>query len=147
MSTEANKALARRFIEEVWNKRNMAAIDDLMAPNHVDHPEQPPFDLDREASKQYTMGYLAAFPDMHFTIEDVVAEGDMVVTRWTGRGTHQGTMPGIAPTGKSVTVTGISISRIAGGQAVESWTTWDQLGFLQQLGVLPAPEQARQVGA
>jgi predicted ester cyclase len=78
-----------------------------------------------------------AFPDLHFTIEDQIAEGDKVVNRVTARGTHLGDFRGIPPTGKQVTVAGITIDRIAGGKLVESWTSWDFLGILQQLGVVP----------
>jgi steroid delta-isomerase-like uncharacterized protein len=146
MSAEQNKATAHRFIEEVWNNRNLDAIDELCALNAVDHRELPPFDLDRESTKHYTSIFLSAFPDLHFTIEDMVAEGEMVVTRWIGRGTHQGEMMGITPTGKTITVMGISISRFANGKVVESWTAWDRLTMLQQLEVIPVPEQARAVG-
>ena len=84
-----------------------------------------------------------AFPDVHFTIEDQVAEADKVVTRWTWRGTHQGPFQGIPPTGKHVMVTGVGINRFANGKVVENWTNMDILGLLQQLGVVPAPGQTR----
>jgi steroid delta-isomerase-like uncharacterized protein len=147
MSADQNKATARRFIEEVWNNQNLAAIDELYAPNAIEHRDLPPFELDRESAKQYTAPLFSAFPDVHVTIEDMVAEGDTVVTRWTARGTHQGELMGIAPTGKTIAVMGISIGRHAvNGQLVESWTTWDRLTMLQQLDITLVPERAREVG-
>ena len=147
MSAEQNKAIARRFIEEVWNNQNLAAIDELYAPSAIEHRDSPPFDLDRESAKQYTAPLFSAFPDVHVTIEDMVADGDTVVTRWRARGTHQGELMGIAPTGKTISVMGISIGRHdANGQLVESWTTWDRLTMLQQLDINLVPEQAREVG-
>jgi predicted ester cyclase len=86
--------------------------------------------------------YLTAFPDLHLTIEDLIAEGDKVVDRQTARGTHQGTFMGIPPTGKQITVTAMNISRIVGGKIVEHWVELDTLGMLQQLGVVPMPGQA-----
>ena len=147
MSAEQNMAIARRFIEEVWNNQNVAAIDELYAPNAIEHRDLPPFDLDRESAKQYTAPLFSAFPDLHVTIEDMVAEGDTVVTRWTARGTHRGELMDIAPTGKTIAVMGISIGRHdANGQLVESWTTWDRLTMLQQLDIILVPERAREVG-
>jgi predicted ester cyclase len=86
--------------------------------------------------------YLTAFPDLHFTIEDIIAEGDTVVVRQTARGTHQGDLMGIPPTGKQVSGTGITITRVVNGKAVEDWFNGDDLGLLQQLGVVPVPGQA-----
>ena len=147
MSAEQNKAIARRFIEEVWNNQNLAAVDELYAPNAVEHRDLPPFDLDRESAKQYTAPLFSAFPDVHVTIEDMVAEGDTVVTRWIAHGTHQGELMGITPTGKTIAVMGISIGRHdANGQLVESWTTWDRLSMLQQLDINLVLERAREVG-
>ena len=147
MSAEHNKAIARRFIEEVWNKQNLAAIDQLYAPNAIEHRDVPPFDLDRESAKQYTAPLFSAFPDVHITIEDMVADGDRVVTRWTARGTHQGELMGIAPTGKTIAVMGISIGRHdANGQLLESWTSWDRLTMLQQLEINLVPERAHEAG-
>jgi len=91
--------------------------------------------------KQFVSMYLTAYPDTHFTIEDQIAEGDTVVTRWTARGTHKGPLMGIPPTGKQVTVTGISIGRVVNGKTVEGWSNYDTLGMMQQLGVVPAPGQ------
>ncbi len=140
MSTEENKALSRRLIEEVWNQGNLAVIDELIAPNYVDHDPTGPIQ-GPEGMKQFVSMYLTAYPDTHFTIEDQIAEGDRVVTRWTARGTHKGPLMGIPPTGKQVTVAGISIDRVVNGKLVEDWTSYDALGMMQQLGVVPAPGQ------
>jgi steroid delta-isomerase-like uncharacterized protein len=140
MSTDENKALARRIIEEAWNQGNMDAVDELMAPDYAGHhslvPKQPP---SRELYKQFIVRTRAAFPDMHARIEDQIAEGDLVVTRWSVQGTHQGTFRGQSPTGKGMIVTGIIIERFVNGKAVEGWMEMDNLGQMQQLGVMPQP--------
>src|SRR5215472_3430954 len=122
MSTEDNKTIARRMIEEAWGQGNMATVDELMAPNHIGHssvvPNTPP---DRELFKQYIVYVRTAFPDFRVRIEEQIAEGDLVVTRWTTQGTHQGKYQGHEPTGKKMTVTGIAIDRIVNGQIVEGW--------------------------
>ena len=140
-STEVNKANLRRFYDEVFNKKNRAAIDEFIAPNHVDHAAPPGLPGGIEGAKQTLTMYLTAFPDLHFTVEDLIAEGDKVVARLTARGTQQGAFMGIPSTGKQVTVTAIDINRIAGGKSVEHWLEMDTLGLLQQLGVAPMPGQ------
>ena len=140
MSTEQNKAIARRFLEEVFGQGKLAVADEIVAPDHFDHgpgtlPGMPP---GPEGSKLLVTVYRNAFPDIHFTIDEQIAEGDKVVTRWTGFGTHKGGLAGIPPTGKSATVTGIGVDRIVNGKIVESWGVFDQFGMLQQLGVIPA---------
>ncbi|HXF61522.1 MAG TPA: ester cyclase [Caldilineaceae bacterium] len=142
MSTQENKQLARRAFEEVWNQGKLEAIDEIYAPNQVSYGlgmEVPP---GAQGLKQFVSIYRAAYPDTHFTVEDVIAEGDKVAVRWTATGTHRGELMGIAPTGKRVTVTGIAISRIENGKIAESWNNFDALGQLQQLGVIPAPGQS-----
>jgi predicted ester cyclase len=137
MSTEDNKALVRRFYEEVFNQRNLALVDELCTTTHMFH--NPPTTLHgREEFKQLLSLYTRAFPDARFTIEDQIAEGNMVASRYTFHGTHRGELMGIAPTGKPVTVTGITINRIAGGKSEEGWLNFDALGMLQQLGVIPS---------
>ncbi len=142
MSTEENKALARRIIEEAWSQGNLAAVDELMAPDYVGHHSlvgnRPP---SRELYKQFIVRTRTAFPDFHATIEDQIAEGDLVVTRWSVQGTHQGMFRGKSPTGKQMTVTGIVIERIVDGKAVEGWMEIDSLGQMQQLGMIPQPGQ------
>jgi len=141
MSTEAHKTSARRFYDEVFNKKNRAAIDEFIEPNQVDHAAPPGTPGGLAGAKQTIGMYLTAFPDLHFTVEDMIAEGDKLVARLTVRGTQQGAFMGIPPTGKHVTVTAIDISRMAGGKSVEHWIEMDTLGMMQQLGVIPAPGQ------
>ncbi len=144
MSTEANKALMRRAVEEGWNHGNVALFDELGTPNYVHH--MPPFpDFGSlEDYKRFGIAIRSAFPDVHLTIEDLIAEGELVVLRYTWRGTHTGDfvlpMMRIPATGKQVTMTGIVITRYAGGKAVEAWEQVDNLGFYQQLGLIPMPQ-------
>ena len=142
MSTEDNKALVRRFFEDGWNKQNLALVDELLSADYVDHNLPPGFPPTRDGFKQSASMYWSGFPDGRLTIEDQVAEGDVVVTRWSGRATHTGEFMGIAPTGKQVAVDGITINRVADGKFVETWLQFDRLGLLQQLGAVPAPQTA-----
>jgi steroid delta-isomerase-like uncharacterized protein len=141
MSTEEHKALVRRFDEEVWNGRNLSRVDELFAASHIFRAAGSP-PLDREGHRQMIAHFQDAFPDGRNTSEELLAEGDKVVQRWTFRGTHQGAFQGIPPTGRPVTLTGISIWRVDGGTIVESWHELDTLGLMQQLGVIPTPGQA-----
>ncbi len=138
MSTEENKALIRRFYEEVFNKRNLAALDDFYAPDHVDHTLPPGLPAGPEGTRQAIAMTLAGFPDLRITIEDMIAEGDKVVIRFTMHGTQQGMFGNLSPTGKQVAVSTIEITRIADGKIVEDWGLDDRLGMLQQLGLVPA---------
>ncbi len=139
MSTEENKATARRFIEEVWNGGNLAAIDELVSPAYVDHdPTNPISTLEGlEGVKQSITTWRTAFPDVQVTVESQIAEGDMVATRWTARATQRGTLLGIPPTGRAASVTGVFCERYQEGKVAESWTVFDALGLLQQLGAIP----------
>jgi len=142
MSTDTNKIVSRRFLKEIFGQGKLAVADEIIAPDHVNGgpgalPGLPP---GPEGSKQLVMVYRNAFPDVQFTIDEQIAEGDKVVTRWTARGTHKGELAGIPPTGKSATVTGMGVDRIVNGKIVESWGVFDQFGMLQQLGVIPKPE-------
>ena len=139
--SEENKAIARQGFEEAWSKGNLAVIAEIVGPNFVNHDPANPGVHGPEGFKQLVNMYRTAFPDTQFTIEDQMADGDKVVTRWTARGTHQAELMGVAPTNKQVTVTGISIDRIVGGKIEESWVNWDTLGMMQQLGVVPGPGQ------
>jgi steroid delta-isomerase-like uncharacterized protein len=138
MSTEENKAIARRWGEEVWGKGNQAVIDELFAPNFVFNYPLPGATPDLKGYKQSVAMMLGPFADIQCTAEDVVAEGDKVAVRWTWGGTHKGEFMGVPPTGKQVTITGISILRIAGGKIMEEWGEMDNMGMMQQLGVIPA---------
>src|SRR5260221_3091270 len=141
MSTEENKAIVRRLLEEGFNQRNLALFDELYAPNFVYHLGSTTIE-GVEAFKQFTLMNIASVPDLHFTIEDQVAEGDTVVTRWIVSGTHKGDLMGVPPTGKQATVTGIGINHFANGKIVENSANMDMLGLLQQLGVVPPMGQA-----
>ena len=136
MSIQENKAIAHRWGDEIWGKGSLAAIDELFATDFV-HNYPPP---GREGYKQNVTDWFVAFPDIQYITEDMVAEGDKVAIRWAYRGTHQGEFMGIAPTGKQVTMKGISIIRIVGGTIVEVWDEVDSLGIMQQLGVFPPSE-------
>ncbi len=144
MSIEDNKAAVRRFIEEVWNKGQLALIDEFFAPDIVIHAPSVPDEITREGYKYLATQNLSAFSDLYVTIEDMIAEGDKVVMRLTFRGTNTGDivmpMMHLPATGKQVTQTGIIIVSIVGGKAVEVWTQWDDLGMFQQLGLIPMPE-------
>jgi predicted ester cyclase len=133
---EGNKAVVRRFVEEVVNGGSTAALRELVAGNHVTH-ELIGDHYGPEGVRIGLAGYREAFPDLEVTIDDLVAEGDRVVRRFTARGTHTGPLMGVAPTGRVVTVTGIWIDRLAGGRLVESWLSFDALGLLRQIGAIP----------
>ncbi len=137
--SEENKAIARRIYDEAWNKGNLDLIDELCDANLVAHNLPPEVSPDRAGFKQLIAMYRAAYSDVQMIVEDQIAEGDRVVTRWTGRGTHKGELMGIPPTGRHVTVTGIDIERIAGGKVIEAWGEFDAMGMMQQLGVVPPP--------
>ena len=140
MSTEENKALVRRWWEET-DKGNNAIVDELCAPDYIDHsPPLPGMGPGRGGVHNANAALRAAFPDTVHIIEELIAEGDKVVTRLRGRATFTGEVLGIPPTGNVVEITGISIHRIADGKLVEHWANADQLGLMQQLGALPAPE-------
>ena len=137
MSAENNKTIVRRLFEEVM-KGNLAIADELIAPDYAQHSV---FGIPdgREGFKQFFMAFAAAVPDAHFVIEDVIAEGDKVVTRLTVTGTQTGALQGIPPTGKKFSMKGIDIFRVVDDKIVEHWDAVDQLGMLQQLGAIPAP--------
>jgi steroid delta-isomerase-like uncharacterized protein len=141
MTTEENKAVVRRFTDEVWNTGNLAIIDELFASTWVGHDLPPGLAPGREGLKQMVGAFRAAFSDIRATVDDQIADGDAVAWRWTFQGTHSGAFMGIPPTGKTSTLTGISIDRLAGGKFVERWDSADTLGMLQQLGVISAPGQ------
>lgn len=135
MSLEENKAIAKRWNDEVWNKGNLAVIDELADDGYVNHANN---DSDREAFRQFATAARAAFSGASMAMEDMLAEGDKVAVRWTIQGTHSGTLWGIPPTGKTGAMSGISIYCIRDGKIVEDWANSDMLGMLQQLGVVPA---------
>ena len=137
--TSENKAIVRRLYEEVWNKRRVELVDELMSPSHAMHDNHlPDSGVGPEAYKRNVARYVTGFPDLRFTIEDMVAENDKVAVGWTISGTHKGEFRGISPTGRKVFVEGITINQIAGGKIMDSYVSWDALGLMQQLGVAPA---------
>jgi steroid delta-isomerase-like uncharacterized protein len=138
-----NKALTRRFYEEAVNQGKDEVIDELVAPDFVDHEEFPGLTPDRDGVKQFFAMFKSAFPDGRFEVEDLIEEGDKMVVRATIRGTHKGEFIGIPPTGKQITVTSIDILRIRDGQATEHWGVTDMAAMLTQLGVLPEPAAAQ----
>jgi steroid delta-isomerase-like uncharacterized protein len=140
MSLEKNKAIARRYQEEVWGKGNLDLIDELLAADFVDHSLPASMDPGFAGARQAVKGALDAFPDGQWTVEDLIAEGDKVVIRWKMDATHEHEFRGIAPGGKPVTVTGITILRIASGKIAERWVNWDALALRQ-------PSETREVGA
>ena len=142
MSAEGSKGIVRRFVEEVQNGGDVAAVDEFAAPGYVNHSAPPGVPPDREGLKQLTALFRAAFPDGRMTIEEMVAEGERVATRKTCRGTHRGELMGIPPTGKVVEIGLIDIVRLVDGKVVESWSAADDPGLLRQLGVLPPPGPA-----
>ena len=131
MSLEKNKALARRYQEEVWGKGDLALIDELLGADFVDHSLPVGMDPSIAGAKRAVKGALDAFPDGQWTVEDLIAEGDKVVIRWKLQATHEHEFRGIAPGGKPVAVAGITILRIAGGKIVERWVNWDSLALRQ----------------
>jgi steroid delta-isomerase-like uncharacterized protein len=135
--SEENKALIQRFVEEAFNEGNLEVAGAVYAPDFVSHEPAGPVGRDPEYVKQFVGTYRGAFPDGRTTVEDVIAEGDRVAYRWSFRGTHQGELMGIPPTGEEVTITGITVDRISGGKIEEEWNNFDQLGVLRQLGVVP----------
>ena len=140
MSTEQNKAVVRRMVEEIFNRGNMSLVDEFLAPDFIEREELPPgIPPGREAVKQLTMMLRSAFPDFKATIDDMIAEGDKVVIRQTWSGTQKGEWMGVPPTGKRVSIGVIDIIRIAGGKFVEHWGQMDSMGMMQQLGAIPAP--------
>ena len=136
--SEQNKARLRR-IYDVYNTGNLAELDELIDANIVDHVPMPAGQASGiEGVKQTITRNRTAAPDLHYTVEDMIAEGDKVVARVTTRGTHKGEFMNIPPTGKQGIMTGIDIIRFAGGKAVEHWGEYDNLGLMRQLGAIPA---------
>ncbi|HEX2111581.1 MAG TPA: ester cyclase [Gaiellaceae bacterium] len=135
--SERNKAVVRRFIEEVQNKKNMDLFDELNAPDFVNLSAPPGMPSDREGGRMFLGGFLSAFPDSQVTIDDMIAEGDRVVTKKTFTGTQTGDLPGIPASGNSVSIQYVDILRLRDGKIIEHWLCMDQLSFLQQLGAIP----------
>ena len=142
MSAQDNKALVRRFVDEVQSGGNISLIDEICSPEFVNHSAPPGVPADCEGIKIVTAMFRGAFPDSYFTVEDMIAEGDKVATRKTFHGTHEGEFMGIPPSGRSVSMGLIDVVRIDDGRVVEHWSVGDSIGLMQQLGVIPQPGQS-----
>jgi predicted ester cyclase len=142
MTAEANKALVRRLLEEASGQYNADVVDEVLDPNFVCYDPNSETGAVRGADtiKGEIEYFRSAVPDLTHTIEDQIAEGDKVVTRYRVSGTHQGEFFGVAATGKRITMSGIRIDRISGGKLVEEWPEYDLLGVMRQLGAVPAPD-------
>ena len=140
MSTEQNKAAVRHFIEN-FNKKDVETLAQVFTDDYVLDFPGGPTGQGVEGIKQATAGFMAAFPDLHFTIDDLFAEGERVAWRWTMTGTHQGNLGPFPASGKPVTLSGISLFRLRDGKIVEDKVRADMVGLLQQIGVIPAPGQ------
>jgi steroid delta-isomerase-like uncharacterized protein len=139
MTRDDAKTLVSAYIDAVWNNADFTALDELTRPTFTYHLGGQP-GKDKAAMRQFLMAVHAAFPDWKVHIEAIVAEGDTVAARWTGRVTHQGPFQGIPPTGREVSVSGINFYVIEEGKISREWEQMDSLGLLQQLGVIPAPK-------
>lgn len=132
---ERNKEAVRRFFQEIWNDGDESAIDRYIAEDAAGN--DPKFGIGRESFRRQWRKWRTGFPDVHFEIEELVAEGDTVVSRWTLTGTHLGEFLGMAPTGRTVRVSGMSLDHVQDGVVVSGFDGWDALGFRQQLGLVP----------
>ena len=134
--SEENKAIARRIFEEIWNQGKLDVADEIYADNYVTHGHAVELPSGPAGFKKLVSIFRTAFPDIQFTVEDLIAEGDKVVTRWKNHGTHKGDLMGVPATGKEVSITGISIVQVVSGKIVEGWNNWDRMGMMQQIGVV-----------
>lgn len=138
--SDANRELGRRILRELWSQGRLEVADELYAPEYVDHVSRGPEDEEvrgPDGIKGAVTLFRSAFPDLEYTVEEVMAERDLVMTRFTARGTHRGPFLGAAPTGREIGYTGTDINRVVDGRVVESWVHYDALSLLQQLGLVP----------
>ena len=142
MSAEENRAVVRRFFEELLSTDNLAVADEILSPGFRFYFAGSPDPMDLESYKAFLIARRAAFPDRRFVVEDMIAEGDKVSARFSMRGTHKGELRGIAPSGREMTMTGIDMIRLSEGKMVEDRVEVDQLGMMQQLGVIAPPQHA-----
>jgi predicted ester cyclase len=140
MPADENKALVARIADDIWNRGDLSVVDEVMVAEARYHGPHMPEGLgDRESWRRAVAMYRGAFPDSHVTFEELVASGDLIVGRWAAVGTHRGELPGLGPTGKRISIGGITIYRITDGKIVEAWEQLDLLGMWQQLGVVSVP--------
>lgn len=142
MSTEENKAIIRRMTEEFYNKGDIESADQFFADTYVHHDPASAHVRDRDGLKTVLRAFLTSCPDLHITIDQLLAEGDMVTKRWTYHGTHTGDLSGLPPTSNRITMSGLELFRLEGGTAAECWLAYDNVSLMQQLGVIPTVEQA-----
>jgi steroid delta-isomerase-like uncharacterized protein len=141
--SEHNKTAVGRLFNELWNKGNLPIADELIAPTYLHHdPSTPDLGKGPESEKKRVNLYRTAFHDLRLNIEDLLADGETVVARWSCRGVHKGELNGIAPTGKQIAITGVTIVRFSNGKIVEGYVNWDALGLMRQLGAVPEPVKA-----
>ena len=144
VKSDQNEKLAHRFHMDIFQEGKMDVADEILSPNFVNHfPGNPP-EMQRgpDGMKRLAVALRTAFPDMQIIHDDVITQGDKVIIRWSMTGTQDGELFGVPPTGKSVSITGIDIFRVDAGKIVELWQNWDQMGMMQQLGVIPAAEES-----
>jgi steroid delta-isomerase-like uncharacterized protein len=147
MSME-NRAIVCRLYEEVWNKRRVELLDDLLSPSHALHDNNTPgSSIGPEHYKRTVTRFLTGFPDLRFSIEDVVAEEEKLAVYWNFSGTHKGKYMGVSATNTKVSVDGITIHHIVNGKIMDSYVNWDALGMMQQLGAFPAMEKTKDATA
>jgi steroid delta-isomerase-like uncharacterized protein len=143
-----NKSIVRRMYEEVWNKRRLEVAGELISPSHaVQLMDAADSGIGPEAYARNVTQFIRAFPDLKFTLLDMVAENDKVAAFWNISGTHKGEFRGIAPTGKKISVDGITINQLAGGKIMDSYVSWDMWGLMKQLGAVPAHGQPKRASA
>ncbi len=143
-----NKVIVRRLYEEVWNKRRLELVDEIISPSHALHdPNVSGSAVGPEAYKRQVTRFITAFPDLRLTIEDIVGENEKLAVAWTISGTHRGEFMGITATNKKVSVDGITINHIVNAKIMDSYISWDAWGAMQQLGVVPALEQTKTLTA
>jgi steroid delta-isomerase-like uncharacterized protein len=143
-----NKTIVRQLYEEVWNKRRLELFDEIISPSHALHdPTLTGAAVGPEAYKRQVTRFVTAFPDLRFTVEDIVGETEKLAVAWTISGTHKGEFMGIPATDKKVSVDGITLNHIVNGKIMDSYISWDALGLMRQLGVVPALGQAKSLTA
>lgn len=142
MSATNKDIVLHRWYQELWDKWNIAVADDLFTGDYRLHLPGSPVPMDRDSTKQVVQMFSAAFPDLRHTVDEMIAEGNVVAARWTVRGTHQGDFQGIASTGKTVTLSGVTVHHLADGRISETWLTFDTMELLQQLDAVPGLAQA-----
>jgi steroid delta-isomerase-like uncharacterized protein len=139
-----NVELTRRIFNEVWNQKKLGLIDELVSPDYIHHDSgTATVQTDIEGYKQFVRLFQNAFPDIRFTIQDEISEGDKVVIRWTVTGTHRGDLPDLPASDRAISLSGISIARLRNGKGIESWNNWDGLGMMKQLGAISAEARER----